>query len=119
MATGGSRVLRPLCAPRRARGPFSMGGLRLAGVKLRDLGVTVRTYPPIEKGPKGCRGLQVTMATALETGRDGKARSAAARCRNAPLGWPSAQRNHPISGDCGNYGDLKPPTGLGVVLERR
>jgi len=43
-------------APTTSPGSFSRGGLRSEGVKLRDLGTTVRTYPPLEKGPKGLYG---------------------------------------------------------------
>ena len=55
--------MRPTTSP----GPFSMGGLRLRGVKLRDLGVDLLTYPPIEKGPKGCRELHVTVVSRNDT----------------------------------------------------
>src|SRR5688572_18558356 len=46
-----------LCTPRRARDDPRGGGLRSKGVKLRDLGVSVLTAPPLEDHPKGCRGL--------------------------------------------------------------
>ena len=39
----------------------------MKGVKLRDLGVTVRTSPPVEEHLKGCRGLQVTVAADIDT----------------------------------------------------
>ena len=80
--------MRPTTSP----DPFSMGGLRFRGVKLRDLGFDLLTYPPLEKGSKGCRGLQVTVAAIIHTGVDGTARSASALRRNAPLAWPSAER---------------------------
>jgi len=34
-------------------------------VKLRDLVAAVLAYPPIEKGSKGCRALQFTVATTI------------------------------------------------------
>jgi hypothetical protein len=42
-------------------GPFSRDGLRFKGVKLRDLGANFPTLPPLEKGPKGCQGLPMTV----------------------------------------------------------
>ena len=44
-----------------------MGVLRFRGVKLRDLGVDISASPPMEKGLKGCRGLQVTVAARIDT----------------------------------------------------
>jgi len=53
------------------------------------LRATVRAHQTLEKGPKGCRELRITVASGVDTKLGmGTARSAAAFCRNAPLAWP-------------------------------